>query len=156
MWVSWWTKRSLGRFFSGFLSFSPATNFKTEQGTPFSEETIKFRPHIVYTFFGPFNRPRRLLKGWPLGHFMWVSWWTKRSLGRFFSGFFSFYPATNFKTEQGTPFSEETIKFRPHILYTFFGPFNRPRRLLKGWHLFPFHSVYYMIYINFIFFVFCT
>ena len=27
-------------------------------------------------------------------------------------------------------------------MYTFFGPFNRPRRLLKGWHLFPFHSVY--------------
>ena len=27
MWVSWWTKRSLGRLFSRFLSFSPATNF---------------------------------------------------------------------------------------------------------------------------------
>ena len=28
------------------------------------------------------------------------------------------------------------------ILYTyFFGPFNRSRRLLKGWHLFPFHPV---------------
>ena len=36
---------------------------KTEQETPFSEKTIKFRPHIVYKFFGPFNRPRRLLKG---------------------------------------------------------------------------------------------
>ena len=24
MWVSWWTKRSLGKFFSGFLSFPPA------------------------------------------------------------------------------------------------------------------------------------
>ena len=27
MWVSWWTKRGLGRFFSGFLPFFPATNF---------------------------------------------------------------------------------------------------------------------------------
>ena len=45
------------------------------------------------------------------------------------------------KTEQETLFSEETIKFRPHIVYKFFGPFSRPRRLLKGWHLFPFHPV---------------
>ena len=27
MWVSWWTKRDLGRFFMGFLPFSPTTNF---------------------------------------------------------------------------------------------------------------------------------
>ena len=27
MWVSWWTKQSLGRFFSVFLLFSPTTNF---------------------------------------------------------------------------------------------------------------------------------
>ena len=27
MWVSWWTKRGLGRFFAGFLPFSPTTNF---------------------------------------------------------------------------------------------------------------------------------
>ena len=27
MWVSWWTKRGLGRFFTGFLPFSPTTNF---------------------------------------------------------------------------------------------------------------------------------
>ena len=27
MWVSWWTKRGLGRLFSGFLPFSPTTNF---------------------------------------------------------------------------------------------------------------------------------
>ena len=27
MWVSWWTKRGLGRFSSGFLPFSPTTNF---------------------------------------------------------------------------------------------------------------------------------
>ena len=46
------------------------------------------------------------------------------------------------KIEQETPFPEETIKFRHHIEYKFFGSFNRPRRLLKGWHLFPFHSVY--------------
>ena len=29
MWVSWWTKRGLGRFFSGFLPFSPPSNFST-------------------------------------------------------------------------------------------------------------------------------
>ena len=46
------------------------------------------------------------------------------------------------KTEQETPFSEETNKFRPHIVYTFFGPFYRPRRLLKGWHLFPLHPIH--------------
>ena len=27
MWISWWTKRGPGRFFSGFLPFSPTTNF---------------------------------------------------------------------------------------------------------------------------------
>ena len=27
MWVSWWTKRGLDRFFAGFLPFSPITNF---------------------------------------------------------------------------------------------------------------------------------
>ena len=27
MWVSWWTKRGQGTFFSGFLPFSPTTNF---------------------------------------------------------------------------------------------------------------------------------
>ena len=27
VWVSWWTKRGLGRFFTGFLPFSPTTNF---------------------------------------------------------------------------------------------------------------------------------
>ena len=27
MWVSWWTKWGLGRFFAGFLPFSPTTNF---------------------------------------------------------------------------------------------------------------------------------
>ena len=27
MWVWWWTKRSFDRFFSGFLPFSPTTNF---------------------------------------------------------------------------------------------------------------------------------
>ena len=26
-WVSWWTKRGLGWFFTGFLPFSPTTNF---------------------------------------------------------------------------------------------------------------------------------
>ena len=31
-----------------------------------------------------------------LGHSMWVSWWTKRGLGRFFTGFLQFFPSTNF------------------------------------------------------------
>ena len=31
-----------------------------------------------------------------LGHSIWVSWWTKRDLGRFFTGFLPFYPTTNF------------------------------------------------------------
>ena len=26
-WISWWTKRGLGRFFTRFLPFSPTTNF---------------------------------------------------------------------------------------------------------------------------------
>ena len=58
------------------------------------------------------------------------------------------------KSEQETPFSEKTIKFRPRIvciyiyiyiyiyLFIYIGPLNRPQRLLKGWHLFPFHTVY--------------
>ena len=32
----------------------------------------------------------------------------------------------------------------PHIyiyIYIYIDPFNRPRRLLKGWHLFPFQPV---------------
>ena len=27
MWVSWWTKWGLGKFFAGFLPFSPTTDF---------------------------------------------------------------------------------------------------------------------------------
>ena len=27
-------------------------------------------------------------------------------------------------------------------IYIYFGPFNRPRRMLKGWHLFLFYPVY--------------
>ena len=46
------------------------------------------------------------------------------------------------KSAKETPFSEKTIKFRTHIVYTFFGTFNRPRRLSKGWYLFPIHFVY--------------
>ena len=39
-----------------------------------------------------------LLAGVPslhLGHSMWVSWWTMRGLGRFFSGFLLFSPTIN-------------------------------------------------------------
>ena len=48
------------------------------------------------------------------------------------------------KAEQEIPFSEETIKFRPHFVHKFVCPFNRPRGLLKGWHLFPFNPVYHV------------
>ena len=40
MWVSWWTKRGLGRFFLGFLPFSPTTNFIL----PF------LHPHLTHFF----------------------------------------------------------------------------------------------------------
>ena len=32
-------------------------------------------------------------------------------------------------------------EIQPPFAPIYIGPFNRPRRLLKGWHLFPFHSV---------------
>ena len=41
MWVSWWTKRGLGRFFTGFLPFSPTTNFIP----PF------LHPHLIHFRF---------------------------------------------------------------------------------------------------------
>ena len=48
------------------------------------------------------------------------------------------------KTGQETIFSEKTIKFRPHIVCMYiYIPFNLPRRLLKGWDLFPLHPVYF-------------
>ena len=37
------------------------------------------------------------------------------------------------------------MKFRTHVVYMFFGPFNRSQPLLEGCHLtyvFPLHSVY--------------
>ena len=45
MWVSWWTKRDLGRFFAGFLPFSPTINFIP----PFL--------HIHVIHFVPFHQP---------------------------------------------------------------------------------------------------
>ena len=45
MWVSWWTKWGLGRFFAGFLHFSPTTNFIP----PF------LHTHLVH--FVPFHQP---------------------------------------------------------------------------------------------------
>ena len=35
------------------------------------------------------------------------------------------------------------------LLYMFFGPFNRPRRLIKGWQLCPLHSV--CVYVRYTF-----
>ena len=40
-----------------------------------------------------------------LGHSMCVSWWTKRGLGRFFSGFLPFSPTTN------SPYSSHPFRF---------------------------------------------
>ena len=56
------------------------------------------------------------------------------------------------KTEQETPFSEKTIKFRPINLYIyiyiyiyifiFLWSFKKSWQLLEGWHLYHFHPVY--------------
>ena len=40
-WVSWWTERGLGRFFSGFLPFSPTTNF-IPPFSPYSSHPFRF------------------------------------------------------------------------------------------------------------------
>ena len=42
MWVSWWTKRGLGKFFSGFLPFSPTTNFIPHFSTLISSISFNF------------------------------------------------------------------------------------------------------------------
>ena len=48
------------------------------------------------------------------------------------------------KTVQETPFFLRKLSsLDPHMIYI--GPYNRPRRLLKGWHLFLFHPVYIKI-----------
>ena len=46
MWVSWWTKRGLGRFFSGFLPFSPATNFISPFLHPHLIHFVSFHPPL--------------------------------------------------------------------------------------------------------------
>ena len=45
MWVSWWKKRGLSRFFAGFLPFSPTENFIP----PF------LHTHLIHFFF--FHQP---------------------------------------------------------------------------------------------------
>ena len=42
LWVSWWTKRSPGRFFSGFLPFSPTTIRLHSTISPFSSHPFRF------------------------------------------------------------------------------------------------------------------
>ena len=42
IWVSWWTKRGLGRFFTGFLPFSPTTNFIHHFSTLISSISFHF------------------------------------------------------------------------------------------------------------------
>ena len=90
---------------------------------------------------GPFNRPRRLLKGWhwfpfhsvyfsPLNRLRWLlkGW----HLFPFYSVYFSSFNRLRWLLKEWHLFP-----FYP----VYFGPFNRPRRLLKGWHLFPFYPV---------------
>ena len=56
MWVSWWTKRGLGRFFTGFLPFSPTTNFIP----PF------LHTHLIH--FVPFHLPFVMVRqAWSAG-----------------------------------------------------------------------------------------
>ena len=45
MWVSWWRKRGLGRFFAGFLPFSPTANFIP----------LFLHTHLIH--FVPFHQP---------------------------------------------------------------------------------------------------
>ena len=49
MWVSWWTKRSLVRFFSGFLPFSLAINFIR----PFLHTHLNY--YVSFNFTGPYD-----------------------------------------------------------------------------------------------------
>ena len=46
IWVSWWTKRGLGRFFTGFLSFSPTTNFIPPFLHPHLIHFVSFHPPL--------------------------------------------------------------------------------------------------------------
>ena len=56
IWVSWWTKRGLGRFFTGFLPFSPTTNFIP----PF------LHTHLIH--FVPFHQPLKMVRqAWSAG-----------------------------------------------------------------------------------------
>ena len=57
MWISWWTKRSLSRFFSGFLSVSTTTNFIP----PFLQNTLWSRGNINASHTaGPGSIPGRV------------------------------------------------------------------------------------------------
>ena len=46
MWVSWWTKQGLGRFFTGFLPFSPTTNFIPPFLHPHLIHFVSFHPPL--------------------------------------------------------------------------------------------------------------
>ena len=51
MWVSWWTKRELGRFFTGFLPFSPTTN----SISPHSSHPFRFIPSALVMVRQPWS-----------------------------------------------------------------------------------------------------
>ena len=46
MWVSWWTTRGLGRFSTGFLPFSPTTNFIPPFLHPHLIHLVSFHPPL--------------------------------------------------------------------------------------------------------------
>ena len=153
MWGSWWTKRGLGRFFTGFLPFSPTINFippflhihlirfissalvmvrqAWSAGTLATHGPIIWGLHRISSLYPTlcwtrvedvlilfirnlsFHEFTRRFHRWaapwrkplvarlpPLGSqvrdSMWVSWWTKRNLSRFYSVFLTFSPTTNF------------------------------------------------------------
>ena len=57
MWVSRWTKRSLGRLFSRFLPFSPATDFSP----PFLQN------HLIHFVSYHFIHPVMVRQAWSVG-----------------------------------------------------------------------------------------
>ena len=52
-----------------------------------------------------------------LGHSMWVSWWMKRGLGRFFSGFSPVFPYHKFHSTI-SPHSSRPFRFISSALVT--------------------------------------
>ena len=86
MWDSWWTKRGLGRFFSGFLPF-PLSKISFLSVIPCG---FRGGRNGIWVGFLGVSHVSPIKNFIPLGHSMWVSWWTKWDLGRFSRGFSRF------------------------------------------------------------------